>query len=102
MTALVSKPAAGAEYAALRAVMSRTGEKFRVLAKDSQVLKDILENPSSFIPPELSKSIQEGGGMLAWAKAIKQDENGKYFFDVRDLPIGESGYVVAHGATAKV
>jgi hypothetical protein len=102
MTAVVSKPAAGAEYAALRAVMSRTGEKFRILAKDSQILQDILENPSSFIPPELRKSIQEGGGMLAWAKAIKQDENGKYFFDVRDLPVGESGYVVAHGATAQV
>jgi hypothetical protein len=102
MTAVVSSPAAGAEYAALRATMSRTGERFRVMDPDYLKNSGILDNPQTYIPQEMRQAIQQGKSVMLWAKGVKRDANGAEYFDVRDLPASETGYVIAGGATASV
>lgn len=110
MTAVMDNPAAGAEYAALRAVMSRTGEKFRILTKDSELLKSILGNPDTWMPPEILRSLKTvdnfgndviiSEGIMFWEGAIKQNRLG-YYVDLRELPKGETGYVIPGGANYK-
>lgn len=100
MTAVVSSPEAGAEYAAMRAAMSRTGEKFRILDANSAVYKEIRDNPNSFIPRDMIDAVEAGGGLAVWKDGIKVGEDGKFYFDVRNLP-AETGYVVPGGVTAQ-
>jgi hypothetical protein len=77
MTAVVSSPAAGAEYAALRATMSRTGERFRVMDPDYLKNSGILDNPQTYIPQEMRQAIRQGKSVMLWAKGVRRDADGQ-------------------------
>jgi hypothetical protein len=88
----------------LRATMSRTGERFRVMDPEYLRNSGILDNPQTYIPQKICGRLCAKGGVCPalGAKVSGAMLRATEYFDVRDLPAGETGYVIAGGATASV